>query len=88
MWWDIYYDFVANLPLSLPVKEFWKSVNIWGSYEQEFSVLFFDSQSSYLEACFGSALLLPCKPWYAILQNDQRATSSNEGVVVLRQFDV
>jgi len=27
--------------MSLPVKEFWKSVNIWGSYGQEFSVLFF-----------------------------------------------
>jgi len=36
--------FVANLPLSLPVKEFWKSVNVWGSYGQEFSVLFFDSR--------------------------------------------
>jgi len=35
------YEFVANLPLSLSVKEFWKSVNIWGSYGQEFSVLFF-----------------------------------------------
>ena len=35
------YEFVANLPVSLPVKEFWKSVNIWGSYGQEFSVLFF-----------------------------------------------
>jgi len=22
-------DFIANLPLSLSVKEFWKSVNIW-----------------------------------------------------------
>ena len=32
---------VANLPLSLTVKEFRKSVNIWGSYGQEFSVLFF-----------------------------------------------
>jgi len=38
------YKFVANLPLSLSVKEFRKSVNIWGSYGQEFSVLFFDSQ--------------------------------------------
>jgi len=37
------YDFVANLPLSLPVKEFWKYVNIWRSYEQEFSV-FLDSR--------------------------------------------
>jgi len=36
------YEFVANLSLSLSVEEFWKSV--WGSYGQEFSVLFFDSQ--------------------------------------------
>ena len=35
------YEFVANLPVSLPVKEFRKSVNVWGSYGQEFSVLFF-----------------------------------------------
>jgi len=34
------YEFVANLPVSLLVKEFRKSVNIWGSYGQEFSVLF------------------------------------------------
>ena len=26
------------------MKEFWKSLNIWGSYEQEFSVLFFETQ--------------------------------------------
>ena len=31
------YEFVANLPL----KDFWKSVNIRGTYGQEFSVLFF-----------------------------------------------
>ena len=41
------YEFVANLPLSLPVKEFWKSVNIWGSYGQEFGVLFFLRHSVY-----------------------------------------
>jgi len=35
------FEFVANLPMNLPVKEFRKSVNIWGSYGQEFSVLFF-----------------------------------------------
>ena len=35
------YAFVANLPVSLSEKKFWKSVNIWGSYGQEFSVLFF-----------------------------------------------
>ena len=35
------YEFVANLPLSLSVKKFQKSVNIWGSYGQDFGVLFF-----------------------------------------------
>jgi len=32
---------LPNLPVSLPVKEFGKSVNIWRTYGQEFSVLFF-----------------------------------------------
>jgi len=41
------YEFVANVSLSLLAKEFWKSVNIWGSCGQEFSVLFFDSRCSY-----------------------------------------
>jgi len=27
--------------MSLPVKEFWKSVNIWGSYEKSLVSLFF-----------------------------------------------
>ena len=41
------YDFVANLPLSLSRKEFGKLLKIWGSYGQEFSVLFYnDSQCS------------------------------------------
>ena len=42
---------VANLPPSLSVKEFRKSVNIWGSYRQEFSVFFSDSRCTctYLE---------------------------------------
>ena len=35
------YAFVANVQLSLAAKEFWKSVNIWRSYGQEFSVLLF-----------------------------------------------
>jgi len=30
------YDFVTNFLLSLTVKEFWKSVNIWQCYEQEY----------------------------------------------------
>jgi len=36
-----YYESFANFPVRLSVKEFWKSINIWGSYRQEFSVLFF-----------------------------------------------
>jgi len=38
-------EFIANLPLSLSVKEFWKLVNIWRSYRQKYSgMFFFDSQ--------------------------------------------
>ena len=37
----IKYEFVANLPVSLSVKEFWKSANSWENYGKEFSVLFF-----------------------------------------------
>jgi len=33
--------FIAKLPLSLSVKEFWKSVNIWRSYIQNYSGMFF-----------------------------------------------
>jgi len=39
------YDFVINFLLSLTVKEFWKSVNIWWSYGQELGVLFFLTHS-------------------------------------------
>jgi len=35
------YDFVANLPISLTTKKIEKSVILWGSYGQEFSVLYF-----------------------------------------------
>ena len=35
------YDCVTNFLLSLTLKEFWKSANIWYSYGQEFGVLFF-----------------------------------------------
>jgi len=43
------YDVVTNFLLSLTVKEFWKSLNIWWSYGQEFGVLFsFDSQCTYV----------------------------------------
>jgi len=43
------FDFVTNFLLSLTLKEFWKSVNIWWSYGQELGVLFFfDSQCRYV----------------------------------------
>ena len=37
-------DFIANLPLTLQLKEFWKSVNIWQSYRISIVGCFFDSQ--------------------------------------------
>jgi len=38
-------NFIANLLLSLTVEEFWKSVNIWRSYMQEYSFwVFINSQ--------------------------------------------
>ena len=37
-------DCVANLPINLSVKEFKKSANIWRSYGQDYSVLFFMTQ--------------------------------------------
>jgi len=48
------YDFVTNFISSLVLKEFGKSVNIWRSYRQEYSVLFFDSQCTYHEQDFQS----------------------------------
>ena len=38
-------DFIANLPLSLTVKEFWKSVNIWRSHRQKYNGMFFLTHS-------------------------------------------
>jgi len=43
------YEFIANVSLSLSVKEFRKSVNIRKSYGHELRVLFFiDSQCSFV----------------------------------------
>ena len=42
------YNFVTNFLLSLTVKEFWKSLNIWWSYGQKFRVLFFLTHSVVL----------------------------------------
>ena len=46
------HKFVADLLPSPPVKEFWKSVNIWWSYGQEFGVL--GGQLGWASACTGS----------------------------------
>ena len=40
------FQFVSDVSLSMLAKEFRKSVNVWGSYGQEISVLFFDSRCS------------------------------------------
>jgi len=66
-------DFVANLPVSLSVKEFWKPVNIWVGNGQEFGVLFFETQCIWVcrssrsfqnrlecSGTFESFLGLPC----------------------------
>ena len=45
--------FIRNLSVIVPLKEFLKSVNIWGSYGQEFSVLFF----VFLFCCTGYIML-------------------------------
>ena len=58
------YDFVTNFLLNLTVKEFGKSVNLWQSYRQEYSVsvlFFYDSrcinnQSSDI-TCYECALM-------------------------------
>ena len=44
MWWDLWLSFYCKFLASVTAKEFWKLVNIWRSYGQEFSVLFFDSR--------------------------------------------
>ena len=56
-------EFVANLSLSLPVKEFWKSVNVWERYGQEFGVLFFDSRCRVCE------LISQSKALFSVEQN-------------------
>jgi len=41
------YAFIAHLMISLRLKEFRKSVNIFRSYEQDYGVLFFLTHSAY-----------------------------------------
>jgi len=46
-WWDFKYDFIAKLLLSLTVKQFRKSVNIWRNNGQGYGVLFFLTHRVY-----------------------------------------
>ena len=45
--------------MNVPVKEFQKSVNIWGSYAQEFNVMIFDSRCRTL-FCLPDISLFVC----------------------------
>ena len=65
-WGGIFSDrFIANFLPSLTVNEFWKSVNIWRSYAQEYSVSFFDSPcicvTTYWACCV--MVSLRCRVW-------------------------
>jgi len=51
------YDFVTNLPRCLTMTEFYKSVNIWRSYGQQHSVLFFSDSQCSPTAKFGTAFV-------------------------------
>jgi len=77
------------------MKEFWKSVNIWGSYGHEFSVLFFlihgvqnqhkNKTRSYVRLREnGSILLIPYVAWLLFLLWDWRVwTTENQSSLVL-----
>jgi len=58
------YEFVANLSLSLRVIKCWKSVSIWESYGQQFSVLFFDSRCTNTSRALSAA-----RPKYASVKD-------------------
>jgi len=60
--------------VSLPVKEFWKSVNISGSYGQEFGVLFF-WDTMYI--------MRNLKPTYKSLRSSAVAERPREHAVVV-----
>jgi len=72
------YELVANLPLSLLVKDFWKLVNICGSYGQEFGVLFF-LRHSVLRRGGGSACRWLCCRWPGRTHFDKLSLSIENG---------
>jgi len=77
-------DFFANLLPTLAVKNFWKSINIWWSYGQEFSVCFFLTHSVGLD--YGNALLANApKIWTEKLQRFLNAAA--RVITGTRKFD-
>ena len=85
------YDFVTNFPLSLTMKEFWKSVNIWRSYGQELCVLFF-WLTVYFVVCYviyDKRAMQPGKIIirYCIWRTDNKANKNAEQKVTLLYSD-
>jgi len=92
-------DFVENLLLSLSVKEFWKSVNIWRSYRQKYSGMFFwltpirKCQLQHIYACSSSAvrasgkcLIANRKSTTSFTKSYRWSTLSSQWVTQRRQF--
>jgi len=65
--------------MSLPVKEFLKSVKIWGSYRQEFNVLFF-----WLTVCINIRLLIRIST--LVLFTFHRSWNYDYSFCVLKRF--
>ena len=69
VWWVFVHDFVTNFLLSLTVKEFWKSANIWWSYGQELGVLFFfDSRCRMTRTDKPIDIQTDAVPWQTLLR--------------------
>ena len=61
------YHFTANLPTSLTVKEFWKSVKIWQIYRHEFGGPVFFWNTVYIHRCFRLDVRKPVlRRWHAM----------------------
>ena len=71
------YELVENLPMSQPVKEFWKSVNIRGSYGQEFGVLFFSETQCIIVRTGNTKDSFTVKTLYECCINNIKITSNN-----------
>ena len=85
-------DFLANLPLSLSVKEFWKSVYIWENCGQEFIVLFCDLRCILVTSVMvvgsartGGSSARQAATWGRHHREDSRPAERRQGGQVLGQ---